>query len=166
MLQTFDPRASSAAAFPERPIIPMQSTVVVLAESTRFTFKANTAPVEITRHVVVPSNDGSLANWRIDIRTLTILNSLNYQVIYPARELQPLLKKYSELVRFLLDSRSDRYFVILDRKSTLEPLRFPLPPDRSVNVGLYVILRHDALRAGGTIWNRSRSKLSPLKGLW
>ena len=163
--QTPDPWASTTAAFPERPIVSMQFAVVVLVKSTRFTFKANNAPVDITRHVVVQTDGGRLANWRVDIRTPTILNSLDYQLIYQASKSQLLLKKYSELVHFLLDSLSDRYFVFYDRESTLEALRLALPRDRSVDVGLHVLLRNDALRAGGTIWNRSRSRLAPLREL-
>ena len=144
----------------------MQSAVVVLVESTRFTFKANNAPVDIARHFVVQTDGGTLANWRIDIRTPTFLNSLDYQLIYPARESQLPLKKYSELVHFLLDSLSVRYFVFNDRESTLEALRLALFRNRSVDVGLHVLLRNDALRAGGTIWNQSRSRLAPLRGLW
>ena len=56
----------------------MQSAVVVLVESTLFTFKANDAPVDIARHVVVQTDGGTLANWRINIRTPTVLNSLDY----------------------------------------------------------------------------------------
>ena len=138
----------------------------VLVESTRFTFKANNAPVEIARHVVIQTDGGTLANWRVDIRTPTILNSLDYQLIYPARESQLPLKKYSELVHFLFDSLSDRYFVFYDRESTLEALRLALPRDRSVDVGLHVLLRNDVLRAGATIWNRSRSRLAPLRVRW
>ena len=144
----------------------MHSAVVVLVESTRFTFKANGAPVDIARHVVVQTDNGTQVNWRIDIRTPTVLNSLDNQLIYPARESQPSLKKYSELVHFLLDSLRDRYFVFYDQESTLEALRLALPRDRSVDVGLHVLLRNDALMAGGTIWNRSRSRLALLKGLW
>ena len=69
-------------------------------------------------------------------------------------------------MHFLLDSLSDRYFVFNDWESTLETLGLALPRDRSVDVGLHVLLRNDALRAGGTIWNRSRSRLAPLRGLW
>ena len=105
--QNPDPWASSAAVFPERPIIPMQSAVVVVVESTRFTFKANSAPVEIACHVFVQTDGKTLANWRVDIRTQTVLNSLDYQQIYPARESQLPLKKYSELVLFLLDTLSE-----------------------------------------------------------
>ena len=107
----------------------MQSAVVVLVESTRFTFKAKNAQVHIARHVLVQTNGGTLANWRIDIRTPTILNSLENQLIYPARESQLPLIKYSELVHFLLDSLSDRYFVSYDRESTLEALRLAMPRD-------------------------------------
>ena len=71
----------------------MQSAVVVIVESMRFTFKANSAPVEIARHVVVQTDGKTLANLRVDIRTQTILNSLDYQQIYPARESQLPLKK-------------------------------------------------------------------------
>ena len=122
----------------------MQSAVVVLEKSTRFTFKANNAPVDIARHVVVQTDGGTLANWRIDIRTPTILNSLNYQLIYPARESQLPLKKYSKLVHFLLDSLNDRNFVFYNRESTLKALKLALPRDRSVDVGLHVLLRNDA----------------------
>ena len=94
------------------------------------------------------------------------MNSLDYQLIYPASESQLPLKKYSELLNFLLDNLSDQYFVFYDRESTLEALRLALPRDRSVDVGLHVLLQNDALRAGGTIWNRSRSRLAPLKTLW
>ena len=69
-------------------------------------------------------------------------------------------------MHFLLDSLSDRYFVFYDRESTFEALRLALPRDRFADVGLHVLLRNDALRAGGPIWNRSRSRLTPLKGLW
>ena len=151
VLQTPNPWASTTATFPERPIVPMQSVVVVLVESTRFTFKANNAPVHIARHVVVQTDGGTLANLRIDIRTPTILNSLDYQLIYPARESQLPLIKYSELVHFLLDSLSDRYFVFYDQESTLVALRLALTRDRFVDVGLHILLRNDALRAGGTI---------------
>ena len=118
----------------------MQSAVVVLVKSTRFTFTANNAAVDIARHVVVQTDGGTLANWRIDIWTPTILNSLDYKLIYPAHEWQLPLKKYSELVDFLLDSLSDKNFVFYDRESTLEALKLALPRDRSVDVGLHVPL--------------------------
>ena len=144
----------------------MQSAVVVLVESTVFTFQANGAPVDIARHVVVETNSKTLANSRIDIWTPTVLNSLDYKLIYPARKSQLPLKKYSALVHFLLYSLSDRYFVFYNPESTLEALRLALPCDRSVDVGLHVFfLQNDTLRACGTIWNRSRSRLAPLKGL-
>ena len=73
--------ASSAAAVLERLISPMHSAVVVVVESTRFTFKANSAPVDIARHVVVQMDGVPLANWRVDIRTPKVLNSLDYQKI-------------------------------------------------------------------------------------
>ena len=88
----------------------MEFAIVVLAESTRFTFKANGSPKDIARNVMLQTDCGTLANWRIDIRTTTVLISLNYQVIYPAPDSQLPLQKYSKLVHLLLDSVSDRYF--------------------------------------------------------
>lgn len=61
-----------AAAFLERTIILMQFAVVVIVESTRFTFKANNELVDIARHVVVLTDGGNFANLQIDIRTPTV----------------------------------------------------------------------------------------------
>ena len=61
------------------------------------------------------------------------------------------MKKYSELLHFLLDSLRERYLVGYDRESIFEALRLTIPRNRSVDVGLYVLLQNNALRTGGTI---------------
>lgn len=73
----------------------MQSAVAVVVQFTRFKFKANRTPVDFARHVVVQTDGGSLENWRINILTTTVLNALDYQLIYLACELQTQLKNYS-----------------------------------------------------------------------
>ena len=59
--ETLDPWASTITAFLKQPIVPMQSAVVVLLESTRITFNANIAPVDMARHGVVQTDGGTLA---------------------------------------------------------------------------------------------------------
>ena len=102
---------------------------------------------------MVQTDGGTLANYRIDIWTPTVLNLLDYQLIYLARKSHLPLKKYSELVHFLLNSLRNRYFVYYDREYTL---RQALPCELSVDVGLHVLLQNVARRAGNMIWNQSR----------
>ena len=66
--------ASTTAAFPKQPIVTMQSAVVVLVESTRFTFKVNDAPVDIARHVLVQTDceTGELANQHPDANSFQL----------------------------------------------------------------------------------------------
>ena len=91
---------------------------------------------------------------------------MNYEEVYSAREFQLPLNKYSELIHYLLITLSDRFYVYYNRESTLGALRLALPRDKIVDVGLQILLRNDALRAGGPVWTRSRSSLAQLKGLW
>ena len=61
-------------------------------EFTRFMFKANSAPVDIARHVVLYTNCGTHENWLVDIRIPTVLNSLDYKQIYPVRKFKHSVK--------------------------------------------------------------------------
>lgn len=70
------------------------------------------------------------------------------------------------LVYYLLNSLSDRFLVFYDRESTFGALRLALPFDRTVDVGLKILFRNGALRAGGPFLTRSCSCLAPLKRLW
>ena len=72
---------------------------------------------------------------------MTVVNSLNYQLIYPERNSQLPLKKYLELMHFLLDILSDKYLGLHDQEFTHESLKLALHRDRSVNVGLHVLLQ-------------------------
>ena len=123
-------------------------------------------PVDITRHVVVQSDGGTLANCQIDIRTPTVLNSLDYQLIYPTRESQLPAEEVLRAGALSAGQPERQILRLYDRESTIKALRLALPRDRFIDVKLHVLLRSDALRAGGKIWNRSRSRLTPLKGLW
>ena len=93
-------------------------------------------PVDIARHVIVQMEGGNQANWRIDIWTQTVLNSVNYEKVYSAGESKLPLKKYSELMHYLLITLNDRFFVYYNRESTLGDLRLELPRDKTVDVGL------------------------------
>ena len=165
MLQNPDLLALSAEALSKQPNFQMQSAVVIVVKSTCFTFKTNNAPVDIARYVIILLYNTTLTSWRVDIRTPTILNLLNYQQIYSAGESQLPLTKYLELVHFLLDTLSDTYCVYYDREFTFDAFRLALHRDKLVDVGLSVLLQNDALRAGGPIWNRFRSRLAPLNRL-
>ena len=128
-----------------------------------FTYKANRVVINIAHHVVVKTYGKTLANWLIDIRTMSVLNLQNYLKIHLARKLQLLKKYYLELMHFMLISVRNIYFVFNNRMSTLEAFRLALPRDKLIYVKLQVILQNEALRACVTICNRSRSRLAPLK---
>ena len=76
------------------------------------------------------------------------------------------LKSYTEARRELSLLLSRRYMVFYDREIVLNALRRSLPLDRTIDVGLNVHVRNDALRFSGTCWCRSRRKLVELDWLW
>ena len=69
-------------------------------------------------------------------------------------------------MHFLLNSMSNIYFVCYNQNSTLDPLRLALLQNKFVDFKLHILPQNNALKAGGTIRNRSQSRLAPLKRLW
>ena len=140
--------------------------IAIIVLSTRFTFKKDGSPVDICRRVVVQGETHNLLDCRVRFQSMSALNPLPYEQMYPEAESRLPTKTYSELVHYLLYDCAGYFYVFHDRESTLEKLRIAIMKDRSVDVGRQMLLRNDALRAGAKIWYRSRSHLAPLRDLW
>ena len=112
----------SAPHLPKRRIISPQSAIAVIVEITRLRFNSNGVPVNFCLDVVVQSEAANLLNCRVNIRAPTVLNPVTHNNILE-REFWLQTRTHSKLVRFLVHTISNRFFVFYDREA--EVIGFP-----------------------------------------
>ena len=108
-----------------------------------------------------------LADWRVHCEAPTLIVERNV-ISGPDREFacRLSLNSYAEKIRKLSLLLTRPNVVFHDREAVLDALRLSLSHERTTDVGLNVHVRNDALRAGGTCWQRSRRTLVKLQALW
>ena len=101
------------------------------------------------RHCILDSrqdrwgNSGELANWYSDPNSS---ERTKLSADFPGARISVATKNTQNLCIYCW-ILSDRYIVFYDQKSTLDALRFALPRDRAVNIGLHVLFQNDAFKA-------------------
>ena len=150
---------------PDPPIVPSRDCVAVVVETNTYMFADSHRLVDIARRVVCRSNTATLLDVQIVTSAPTLLLPPDRDRLSPKGHTKD-AKTFSEVTKILAEHLSCKYAVFYDRTATLSALRFSLPLERTFDCGRHILLRNDALRAGGTCWVRSRSRLIPLSDTW
>ena len=146
-------------------ISPLNDAVARVVETNPYTFKNNGVPIDLARRIVVVEKRLILLNVRVDVSAPSVVSQPISDCSTTA-DLERPLETYANVVAILSERLKTRFCVFYHREYMLDPLRFALPRERTVDLGQYVLLRNYELSESGAVWSRSRAYTAPLEDLW
>ena len=129
------------------------AVVAFLILTSRFSVKYfGTLQLRLPCRVVVVYPDGVLVYWHVSCQEPTIITEIKEPgTVDRTTENCRLSKTYSEMVHDLFKLLNQKFVVFYDRDGVLDALQMALPCKHTLDIGHNIHIRHDALRAGGSL---------------